>query len=61
MPRSSVQAMEDPPDARRAELDVVIALEVHRDLVRPEVIGLAEVDDLADHLDARGLRADVRS
>jgi hypothetical protein len=42
--------LEDAPHARGAELDVVVALEVHRDLGRPEVVVLAQVDDLAHDL-----------
>ena len=45
-----VEAFEDPPHPRRADRDVVVALQVHRDLARPEVIVLAQVDDLADDL-----------
>src|SRR5665213_195632 len=54
------QALEDPPDPGRADLDLVVALEVHGDLVRPEVVVLAEVDDLADDLLLRRLGAQVR-
>ena len=35
------QPFEDAPHARVAELVVVVALEVHRDLGRPEVVVLA--------------------
>jgi hypothetical protein len=35
-----------------ADLDVVVALEVHRDLGRAEVVVLAQVDDLAHDLGA---------
>ena len=56
-----VQAPEDPPDPRGADLHVVVALEVHRDLVGPEVIALAEVDDLAEDLGLGGVRAHMRS
>jgi hypothetical protein len=55
-----VQPFEDPPHAGGGDLDVVIALEVHRDLVRPEVIVLAQIDDLAEDLGPRGVRARVR-
>jgi len=54
-----LQALQDPPDPRRRDLHVVVALQVHRDLVRPEVVTLAQVDDLADHLGLGGVRADV--
>ena len=36
-------------------MDVVVALEVHRDLGRAEVVVLAQVDDLADHLGPGGV------
>jgi hypothetical protein len=39
-------------------VDVVIAPQVHRDLGRPEVVVLAQVDDLAHDLGASGVRAD---
>ena len=55
-----VEALEDPPDPRGADLDLVIPLEVHRDLVRPEVVVLAQVNDLADDLLPSGSRAQVR-
>src|SRR4249919_1575657 len=54
-----VQAPQDPPDPRRRDLDVVVALEVHRDLVGSEVIALAQVDDLADDLGLGGVRDHV--
>ena len=45
-----IEALEDAPDARGADRDVVIAREVHRDLVGTGVLGAAQVDDLAHHL-----------
>jgi hypothetical protein len=54
-----VQALEDPPDPGVADFDVVVALEVHRDLRRAEVVVLPQVDDLLDDLD-RGLVRAVR-
>ena len=45
-----VEALEDAPHAGLADRDVVVALEVHRDLERPEVVVLAQVHDLADDL-----------
>jgi len=44
------QVAQDPPYTRIARRDVVVALEVHHDLERAEVIVLAQVDDLADHV-----------
>jgi hypothetical protein len=35
---------------RGADVDVVVALEIHADLERTEVIVLAEIHDLADDL-----------
>jgi hypothetical protein len=37
----------------------VVALEVHRDLGRAEVVVLAQVDDLADNLGASGVGTDL--
>jgi hypothetical protein len=54
------QPFADAPHARVAELDVVVALEVHRDLGWAEVVVLAQVDDLADHLGAGGVGTDQR-
>jgi hypothetical protein len=45
-----VEPLEDAPDARWRHVDVVVAGQVHRDLVRPEVIVRPQVDDLADDL-----------
>jgi hypothetical protein len=45
-----LETLEDPPDPRRADLDVVVPGEIHRDLVRAKVVALAQVDDLADDL-----------
>jgi len=41
-----------------ADLDVVVAPQVHGDLGRAEVVVLAQVDDLADHLGAGGVWTD---
>jgi hypothetical protein len=54
-----VQALEDPPDAGDADVHVVVALEVHGDLGRPEVVVLPQVDDLADHLGSGRVGADL--
>jgi tetratricopeptide (TPR) repeat protein len=53
----------DPPRTEEAasHLDVVVALEVHGDLVGAEVVATAEVDDLADHLRVGGIGAHVGS
>jgi hypothetical protein len=52
-----VGPFEDPPDTGLGDLDVVIALQVHGDLVGPEVVVLAQIHDLADHLFVGGVRA----
>jgi hypothetical protein len=44
-----LQPLEDAPHARGADRDVVVALEVHRDLGRAEVVVLAQVDDYASY------------
>lgn len=54
---AEVQALEDPPHAGVADLDVVVAPEVHGDLRRPEVVVLAQVDDLLDDLGGCLVRA----
>jgi hypothetical protein len=54
------QPLEDAPHARGADVDVVVALEVHRDLGRAEVVVLAQVDDLAHDLGAGGVGTDLR-
>ena len=40
--------------------DVVVALQIHRDLRRPEVVGLAQVDEFADDLGGGCLRMGFR-
>ncbi|WP_186581553.1 hypothetical protein [Streptomyces sp. BK340] len=52
-----VETVEDAPDARLADGDVVVPLEVHGDLLGPEVVVLSKVDDLSDHLDVGRVRA----
>jgi hypothetical protein len=54
------QPLEDAPHPRRADRYIVVALQVHRDLRRAEVIVLAQPQDLLDHLGAGGLRRVVR-
>jgi hypothetical protein len=41
--------------SRRADLDIVVALEVYLDLVGSEVVALPHVDDLLDDFDAGGV------
>src|SRR5689334_2383951 len=55
------EPLQDPPDAGRADLDLVVPLEVHRDLVRSEVVVLAQmqIEDLPDDFLLRGRRAGV--
>lgn len=50
-----VQAVQDAPHARLADLDVVVALEVYLDLAGSEVVALPNVDDLLDDFDAGGV------
>ena len=54
-----LQPLEDPPHARVADLDVVVALEVHGDPGWAEVVVLAQVEDLAHDLGPGGVRADL--
>jgi hypothetical protein len=54
-----VEAFEDPPDPRHRHRDVVVTPEVHLDLLRPEVIVRAQIDDLGDDLTRRRPRAHV--
>jgi hypothetical protein len=54
-----LQPLQDPPDAGGADLHLVVALAVHRDPGRPEVIVLAQVEDLADDLGAGGVGVDL--
>src|SRR4030088_871400 len=51
------EPLEDSPDPRRADLDIVIALQVHPDLHRPEVVMLSQVDDLLDYVGMSDRRA----
>jgi len=43
------ETFEYPPHPRRGDSDVVVSLEIHRDLVWPEVVILAQIHDLANH------------
>jgi hypothetical protein len=54
-----LQPLQDPPHAGGADLHLVVALEVHRDPGRAEVVVLAQIDDLADDLGAGGVGADL--
>jgi hypothetical protein len=54
------EAVEDLPHRGVPDLEIVISGEVHRDLQRPEVIVLAQVDDLADHVPRRLVGAVLR-
>jgi hypothetical protein len=54
-----LQPLQDPPHAGAADLHFVVALEVHRDPGRAEVVVLAQVDDLAHDLGAGGVGAEV--
>jgi hypothetical protein len=56
-----IEALEDPPHPRARDRDVVAAGQVHRDLRRTEVVVLAQVDDLADHVGVRCQWAAMRS
>ena len=56
-----VQALEDPPDPRCADLDVVVELEIHLDLVRYEVVVLAQVHDLPHEFIRGGVWSPVGS
>jgi hypothetical protein len=57
---AELEAPQDPPDPGLAQADAVVTLQVHRDLQGAEVVVLAQVDDLADHLFARGPGTQVR-
>ena len=58
---AETQAPQDAPDARDADHQLVVAAQVHRDLLWPEVVRLTQVHDLAYDLGAGGLRAAVRT
>lgn len=48
--------LQDPPDPRRANGQVVVALEIHGDLVRAEMVLLTQPEDLLDHVSAGRVR-----
>jgi hypothetical protein len=54
-----LQPLEDAPHARVADLEVVVALEVHGDPGWAEVVVLAQVEDLAHDLGTGGVGADL--
>jgi hypothetical protein len=54
-----LQPLQDPPHPGAADLDLVVALEVHGDPGRAEVVVLAQGDDLAHDLGAGGVGADL--
>jgi hypothetical protein len=54
-----LQPLEDAPHPGGADLDVVVALEVHGDPGWAEVVVLAQVEDLAHDLGTGGVRADL--
>jgi hypothetical protein len=58
---AEIEAVQNPPHPRSGDLDVVVSLQIHRDLVRPEVVVLAQVHDLADHLGGRLMWAILRA
>ncbi len=58
---AETQTPQDPPDPRLAEGEVVVALQIHRDLQGPEVVALAQVDDLPDDVLTRRTGAAERS
>src|SRR5450755_1409183 len=51
------QLVQDPPDAGGADRYVVISVQVHCDFLGSEVVVLAQIDDLRDHLRSGRLRA----
>lgn len=54
-----LEPFEDPLHPRRADRELVVAAEIHRDLLRSEVVVLAEVGDLSRHLGGGGVGTDV--
>ncbi len=52
--------MQDAPDPRGADTQVVVAGQVHGDLLRPEVVLPAQPEDLLDHFRVRFSRLVVR-
>jgi hypothetical protein len=50
------QPFEDASDSGSAHGHIAVALQIHRDLRRPEVVGPAQVDDLLHDFDVGGMR-----
>jgi hypothetical protein len=45
-----LELIEDPPDARAAYVDIMIALEIDHDLPGAKVVGLPQIDDFGQYL-----------
>ena len=56
-----LETFEDPPHSRVRDGHVVVAVQVHRDPRRAEVVVLPQVEDLADDVDMGGVRAHLRA
>ncbi|HUW77945.1 MAG TPA: hypothetical protein VMV52_04255 [Candidatus Nanopelagicaceae bacterium] len=54
------ELLEYPPDSRVGDGEIVIALQIHRNLLWTKVVVLAQVDDLSHHLRAGGVRRVLR-
>jgi len=52
--------LEDPPDGGGAEVHSMVAVQVHPDPVRPEMIAAAQIEDLFDDVPGRGSRGHMR-
>jgi hypothetical protein len=55
-----LEPLEDPPHPGLGDGHVVVAVQVHDDLLGAEVVLLAQVEDLLHHLHRRRPRADLR-
>lgn len=58
---ADVQPFQDAPYAGLADVDIVVTLEVHGDLLGPEVVVLPQVQDPPHDLHMGGIRADLRT
>jgi hypothetical protein len=56
-----LEPLQDSPHPGLGDLDLVVALEIHRDLQWAEVVVLAQVHDLADDLLGGGVGAVMRA